>query len=346
MPAPGAASPGAQSRAERASRADFPDPCLLAAVAGACGVSGFTTQPAPTGTPGRVWLLRPDAPGATPAPVTDPASDRVLKLTPSALEVALLRAAVELSLPAPEVCAWVAQVGAAPVATAGLPPADARPTALCMTALPGLPLSAELHAGGAIPVAAWAETIARVHRVPTSAAAAAIPSLTSAPSPSRWCADQLPGLMAEAQRIGPVDVGLLLAAAAERLPGLAASAQAEPVLCHGDWSPEHVLVKRGSVTGVAGWAHGYFGPPAYDLATAVLGLFTRGLSVRAALALGQSLAAAYAAAMGTRPVALAFPLAAQAFERTVAAVSRRAAGRAGLDVAAWAGLLGVSLGAS
>ena len=141
-----------------------------------------------------------------------------------------------------------------------------------------------------------------------------------------------------------MDVGLLLAAAADRLPALASSVDPRPVLCHGDWAAEHVLVDRGSVVGVVDWEHVCLGPAAHDLATAVLGLFARGLSVRAALALGSALAAAYAAVTGGSLPALAFPVAAQAYERAVAAVSYRAAGGVGTDVATWAGLLGVCLG--
>ncbi len=347
FPGPGAnpaPAPVPGSRPERNQRGEAPDLRLLAAIAGACGVPAFSAEPVASGTPGRVWWLRLDsAVQASRVADADLAAHHVLKLAPGGSEAALL-AAEDLGLRGPRLEGWVTEVGGAPVATASQPTAHVRPMALCLATIPGRPLSAVLHAGGAIPVTAWAHAMAGVHMVPANAVEAAGAHLPRAPSPSEWCARQLPALATEARRLAPADVGLFLVAATDRLAVLAASATDEPVVCHGDWAPDHVLVAQGAVAGVADWEHACLAPAGYDLATAVLGLFASGLSVRAALALGHSLAAAYAAERGGKPPAFAFPVAALALEHAVAAVSRRAAGGSGSDVAAWAGLLGVCLG--
>ncbi len=279
-----------------------------------------------------------EASGRTAA---DPAC--FVKLAPTAAEVAVLSAAPALGLPAPTLLAWVGRVGDTPVAAAGAPPAGTIPEAICLEGLPGHPLAAALHAGGAIPMAAWAEAMARIHRIPLGAARAAIPGLPERAAPSRWLAERLPALVSQVGRAVAVDVGPLLLSAAQRLPATLTGPDPDPVFCHGDWAADHVLVRRGAVSGVCAWDRACVARPGDEIAAAVVDLFARGLSARAALALGDSLAAAYAAATGQPAPAWAFPMAAVVLERAADAAVRRAAGQAGGDAVAWSALLGMCL---
>ena len=50
---------------------------------------------------------------------------------------------------------------------------------------------------------------------------------------------------------------------------------ADPVLCHGNWLPDHVGVHDGAVTGVVDFEHALVAPPAFDVWRVALPVFAR-----------------------------------------------------------------------
>ncbi len=230
------------------------------------------------------------------------------------------------------------------------PPAAAGVAAACLTEVAGITLARALHAGVAIPVDAWGRAMAVVHG-PCAAARrleawADVPQRL--PDPLTDVGERLSRWAETARRVQTADAQAIIGQTLGALAGLGARAAAEwrpdeAILCHGAWSPDHLLLDHGEISGTVDWEHARLGPPGYDLATAVLGLFQSGVSARAALALGDALAAAYVAASGRQVRLTAFYLVLGAAERLMEAVGLRAARRGGADVQAWTGLLGMCL---
>jgi len=280
---------------------------------------------------GRIWLLSSSA---------EAAGQLVLKLRPTAAEARglTLLAARSPGIAVPRPVAWTAEAAGAVIAGAlgarGAPPTDL--TGLCMGRLDGRTLGERLDAGSAIPVVSLAQAMVALHRLPLP------PSLPTDPGPQAWLASRAAEWAEVAAGPGAADLGPLLSTALHRL-ALLAEGNPNVVLCHGDWAPGHILVHRGSVSGVVGWKALRAAPAASDLATAVTGLFAAGVSARAALALGDGLLRAYAAAAGTPPAAAPFYLLAEATRRTIEAARGRTPGSGPGAAAAWGGLLGCCL---
>jgi aminoglycoside phosphotransferase (APT) family kinase protein len=181
------------------------------------------------------------------------------------------------------------------------------------------------------------------------------PLLCGRPAEAGWPAretlaadlqSRLPRWAGVAGRTHSADCGPLLAQAIAALTAHLAHAGAggegDEVLCHGDWSPDHFAIASGRLTGALDWEHVRVAPAAYDLATAVVGLFAHGLSARASRAIGDALAAAYASS-GRAVPGLPFLSALLAVERLVQALDLRSQALGGGDAPAWAGLAGLCL---
>jgi len=346
--------------AERGTAEGKPDAASLATLAAALGVPRLTAAP-PWGRPGgRVWRLQ--APGRGAA--------WFLKRAPQPLEPALLRLlrGLDVKVAVPAVVAGLRGVAAEAAPSGygdapldGAPPGqavDAGSGAVCLTEVPGVTLDRALHAGAAIPVDAWGRAVALFHDALAPAAVGGADTRDS-PSPREQDPPRLPDPQTDvggrlmrwaslARRLQTADAHAIIGQALGALPALAARAAADlgpeaVVVCHGAWTPDHLLLDRGEVSGTVDWEHACIAPAGYDLATAVVGLFRTGVSARAALALGDALAAAYTAASGRQPRLMAFYLVLSATERLMDAVERRAARTGGADVQAWMGLLGLCL---
>lgn len=317
-----------------------PAPAALAALRELLGADQLTVAAPPGRPPRRVWRLRASGGGRA----------WFLKSGPHPLEVSLLaHLAGRSGPPVPAVAAVLLPGTQGPRAVRPQPDGaeGAAPVAaICLEEVPGLTLGRALHAGSAIPVAAWGRALAQLHAVPPPATGPL--GLPPHPEPEAEAARLLPQLAALGGEHRAADAGTLIAQSLSALPALAARAAAElggepRVLCHGALWPEHVLVLRGEVVGLLDWEHARLAPPALDLAEGVLGLFSAGISARAALALGDALSAAYRAA-GEQPLpGLGYHLAMGALTRLAAAVRRRARREGGAEVQAWAGMLALCL---